>query len=136
MFKKFLLPNHSEQRLNVSLLILRVAAGLIMVPHGYKKLINYSEKSGDFMNFLGLGDEISLALVIGAEFFCALLLISGLFTRLALIPLIIAMMVAAFDSHNGDIFGDGELAFLYLAAYVTLFISGPGKWSADNYIFR
>ena len=97
--------------------------------------MSFNEKSGDFMNFMGLSGEISLSLLIGAEFFCALFLIVGLFTRLALIPLVIAMAVAAFDAHGGEIFGDGETSFLYFAAYLSLLIAGPGKWSLDQLFF-
>ncbi|MFM9944011.1 MAG: DoxX family protein [Bacteroidia bacterium] len=135
MLEKFLSPNLIDRKINVSLLILRVISGLVMIPHGYKKLISFSEKSGDFMNFLGLSGEISLALLIGAEFFCAILLVAGLFSRFALIPLVVAMFVAAFDAHSGEIFGDGETSFLYLACYISLLISGPGKWSLDYLLF-
>lgn len=135
MINKFLSPNLQDNKLNISLLILRVTSGAIMVPHGYKKLVTYDEKSADFMNFMGLSGEISLALLIGAEFFCALLLIPGLFTRLILIPMVIAMAVAAFDAHSGEIFGDGETSFLYFAVYLTLLIAGPGKWSLDYFLF-
>lgn len=135
MIKRFLLPKLSDQKTNVSLLILRVVAGSVMIPHGYNKLINFSEKSADFMSFLGLGSEISFGLLVGAEFFCSILLVAGLFSRFALIPLVIAMFVAAFKAHSGEIFGDGEMSFLYLACYFTLLIAGPGKWSIDHFLF-
>lgn len=98
--------------------------------------MHFSEKSEDFMSFMGLSGEISLALVVGAEFFCAILLVAGLFSRAAVIPMVVAMLVAAFDAHNGEIFGDGETSFLFLACYVTVLIAGPGKYSLDTYIFK
>ena len=55
-------------------------------------------------------------------------------TRLAAIPLIIAMSVAVFFSHHGRIFGDGEHAALYLAGYMALLFTGPGKISMDRLI--
>lgn len=135
MLKKFLSPTLNNQRTNISLLIIRVVSGLVMIPHGYKKLIQFSEKSQDFMSFLGLSSEISFGLLVGAEFFCSLLLVAGLFSRFALIPLVIAMSVAAFKAHSGDIFGDGETSFLYMACYLTLLIAGPGKFSLDGVLF-
>ncbi len=87
-----------------------------------------------FMNFLGIGKTASLALVVFAEFFCSFFLILGLFTRLATIPLIIAMSVALFQAHKLDVFDTGEKAALYLAAYLVILLIGPGKISADNAI--
>jgi putative oxidoreductase len=42
------------------------------------------------------------------------------------------MLVAAFVAHAGDPFGKKEMALLYLLVYITLFITGPGKYSIDN----
>jgi putative oxidoreductase len=117
-----------------ALLILRIFSGGLMVPHGWNKMMHYAEKSGKFLDFMGLGPEISMALVIFAEFFCALFLVVGLGTRLVLIPLMIAMLVAVFDAHDGEIFGEGQEAFLYFITYLTLFLSGPGKYALDQKI--
>lgn len=75
-----------------------------------------------------------MSLTIFAEFFCAGLIMIGLMTRLATIPLIIAMSVALFYSHNGEMFGEGEKAALFLAGYIALLFAGPGKLSADKLI--
>jgi putative oxidoreductase len=55
-------------------------------------------------------------------------------TRGALIPLIIAMGVALFIVHGSQSFGKQELAALYLVIYAALFLTGPGRFSADNNI--
>jgi uncharacterized membrane protein YphA (DoxX/SURF4 family) len=55
-----------------------------------------------------LGSRVSLSLDIFASFFVPALLCLGLFTRLACIPLIVAMSVALFNAHQGDAFGNGE----------------------------
>jgi putative oxidoreductase len=57
-----------------------------------------------------------------------------LFTRLAAIPLIIATLVMIFKAHNGEVFGDGEHAALYLMGYVVLLLIGPGRVSVDSMI--
>lgn len=115
------------------LLILRIAAGGAMLTHGWAKLSHFAEKAPEFMNFLGIGSTTSLALVVFAEFFCSILLIVGLFTRWATIPLIITMKVAIFMVHWQDGFGKSELAFLYLAIYALLFFTGAGKYSIDAF---
>ncbi|TAG96650.1 MAG: DoxX family protein, partial [Sphingobacteriales bacterium] len=86
----------------------------------------------DFMNFLGLGPTLSLGLVVFAEFFCSVFLILGLFTRVVVVVLAIAMLVAILKAHNGDIFGDGEHGSLFLAGYLAILLVGPGKASLDG----
>lgn len=133
---KLLSTQLKDSGLHVGLLLLRLSAGILMMPHGYSKLIHFAERKDKFMNFLGLGSAFSLALVIFAEFFCSMLLAAGLLTRLVLVPLSIAMAVAVFKAHNGEIFGDGETGFLFLTIYVMLLISGPGKYSVDKLVLK
>jgi len=42
------------------------------------------------------------------------------------------MAFALFKVHNGDIFGDGASATLYLGAFLVLLMIGPGKASVDG----
>ena len=132
--KKLLSTNYSAGAFNTAMLLLRVALGGLMMKHGYDKLIHFAQYKPKFINFMGIGQTTSLALVVFAEFFCALFIMIGLFTRLATIPLIVAMCVALFKAHNSDFMGEGEMATLYLAGYVTLLIVGPGKASVDGMI--
>jgi putative oxidoreductase len=46
------------------------------------------------------------------------------------------MAVAFFIVHGADDFSTKELGFLYLGIFVSLFFTGPGKFSADRAIFR
>ena len=119
---------------NTALLILRLVAAGIMLKHGYEKLSNFDETVKNMITLFGISSKICAILVIFAEFFCSLLLIAGLFTRFACIPLIITMLVAVIKVHNNDILGHGETAALYCAAYITIFLVGPGKISVDGMI--
>ena len=136
MLQRLTTSNYTETKFNTALLILRVGAGILMIHHGYDKLIHFSEYQPDFMNFVGLGTGVSLALVVFAELFCSALIIIGLFTSVATIPLIITMLVAIFMAHNGEVFAKGELATLYLFVYSTIMIIGPGGCSLDAVIFK
>lgn len=121
----------SPSAMNWGLLLFRVSLGALMiVNHGWMKIVNYETLKIDFMSFLGLGSEFSLILAITAEILCSILLIFGLYTRLALIPLIITMFVAM-SVHGGEIFGKAEMSFLYFIGFVFLLISGPGENSID-----
>lgn len=125
-----------DNAVHFALLLIRLSAGILMMPHGYAKLMHYAERKDKFMNFMGLGSAFSLALVIFAEFFCSALLATGLLTRLMLVPLIITALVIVFKAHGGEIFGDAETGFLYLISYVAIFITGPGKYSADKILLK
>jgi len=70
--------------------------------------------------------------VIFAELVCGFLVLIGLFTRLAAIPLVISMAVALFRAHHGDVFGDGEKATIFLLSFVAVLLVGPGKASIDG----
>lgn len=118
------------------ILFLRILSGAFMIyAHGWHKLKRFFP--GEEMRFsdpLGIGVIPSLTLTTFAEFFCSIFVMIGLFTRPALIPLIVTMFVAAFIHHAGDPFKVMELALLYLVVYVTIFITGSGKFSIQNVI--
>lgn len=125
----------SDNAFNFGMLVLRVGLGsAMMINHGLDKLMHFSEKSGKFMNFFGIGSSASLALTVFAEFFCAAFIIIGLFTRLAALPLVIAMGVALFMAHKGQYFGDGEMAGIYFVGFLAILFMGPGKLSLDKFI--
>ncbi len=130
--KKLLSTKYSAGAFSTAVFLLRITVGASMLNHGYSKLIHFADMQLKFMNFLGLGSTVSLSMVIFAEFFCSVFLILGLFTRLATIPLIITMGVALWKAHHFEVFGDGEKAVLYLGAYITLLLVGPGKASLDS----
>ena len=130
--KKLLSTKYSAGAFSTAVFILRITVGALMLHHGYNKLIHFADMQPKFMNFLGLGTTVSLSMVIFAEFFCSVFLLLGLFTRLACIPLIIAMGVALWKAHHFEVFGDGEVPALYLGAYITLLLVGPGKASLDS----
>jgi putative oxidoreductase len=130
MFKRLL--SIKPYSIDLALLILRLGAGGFMIVHGWSKLINFNKRLSSFSDPIGLGSEASLTLIVFAEFFCSLFLILGLYTRLALIPLIVAMCVVAFIVHGADPFGTKEKALLFLVAYLSLFFTGPGKFSFDS----
>ena len=135
MSKLFGFMNTQDQSrfTDIGLLILRVTTGLTMVyAHGFQKL---TKLMGDqpirFADPIGIGELPGFYLTTFAEFVCASLIILGLFTRWATVPLIIAMFVAVFLVNWPKPFTEGETAFLYLSACVVIFLLGPGKYALD-----
>ena len=130
--KKLLSTKYSASAFNIAMLTLRIGFAGLMLPHGYDKLVHFASYSENFMSFLGIGRSLSLALDIFAEFFCSIFVLIGLFTRLATIPLITAMVVAATIAHKGEIFGKGEHSALFAVGFLVLLLVGPGKISVDG----
>lgn len=132
---KFFSTKYSTGSFNFGMLVLRVFLGLLLIGnHGYPKLVQFGSLRYKFMNFMNIGSTASLSLIIFAEVICGLLLILGLFTRFACIPVIIGMSVVVFVAAHGDIFGHGETGMMFLAAAITVLFCGPGRISIDGMI--
>jgi putative oxidoreductase len=135
MFKKLLRTGNHSTSASLGLLIFRIAMGAMMLTHGYPKFQKLIEGNFQFGDPIGLGPEFSLILAVLAEFVCSTLLILGLTTRLALIPLLTTMAVALFVVHVNDPFSSQEKAALYLVSFFLLLITGPGKYALDRKLF-
>jgi putative oxidoreductase len=134
IMRRLLSTKYSASAFNTAIFILRVGAGILMAVHGYDKLVHFKQYSAQFINLLGLGQSTSLALTIFAEFFCSIFVILGLFTRLAVIPIMIVMLIAIFKAHNVDIFGEAEHPALFFLIFLTLLFVGPGRVSVDGMV--
>ena len=134
MMKFFFSAGYRTWAFNLATFILRITGGVLILPHGYDKLVHFKQYSEHFMHFLGMSSELSLGLVVFAEFFCAIFLILGLATRLAAIPLIIDTFVALAIAHKFDFFDKGEHAALYVGIFLSVLLIGPGKISVDGMI--
>lgn len=132
MFAKYLETNLSQTKIDVGTLILRLIGGGMMLSHGIPKLMKLLSGNFQFADPIGLGPEISLILTVFAEFLCALLILVGFGTRLAAIPLMITMLVAAFIVHGADPWGKKEFALIYFFVYAAIFYLGSGNYSVDS----
>lgn len=95
--------------MDFGVLLLRLGVGAMMLVHGIPKLgMLISGNWAAFQDPLGIGNFLSLLLCVGAEFGCSILIFLGL---------------------SG--WGAQELAAIYLLIYLTLFYTGPGKFSLD-----
>lgn len=118
---------------DLGLLAVRLLAGGMMLTHGIPKIERLlGEGPVKFADPFGLGSEISLVMAIFAEVVCAALIMLGFKTRLATIPLMITMLVAAFYAHWDDPFGRKELPLLYFAVFLGLLVIGGGKFALDS----
>ncbi len=125
----------AETTTSIGLLILRLGVGLMMLmAHGWGKLVGFGDLASRFPDPLGVGSTTSLILAVFAEVICSLLLIVGLGTRFAAVPLLITMLVAAFVVHADDPWGKQEFALLYAIPFLTLIFTGGGRFALDTVV--
>ncbi len=119
---------------HAALLLVRLGAGGMMLTHGIPKIGRLlGEGPVKFSDPFGVGPELSLSMAIFAEVICAILVMIGFKTRLATIPLMITMLVAAFYAHWNDPFGRKELPLLYFLVFLTILLMGAGRFAVDGF---
>lgn len=137
MIKNILNPGNYPTTIHLILLLLRVTSGVFMLTHGTGKFMKFfGDEPLKFADPIGIGVTASLSLAVFAEVFCSIFLIVGFTTRLAAIPLLITMLVAAIIVHANDGFGKQELPLMYCAMYFAIALSGAGKYSLDNWLYN
>jgi putative oxidoreductase len=131
--KKFLSTAYTETSFNLATLFLRLTFGLLIcIDHGFAKMMHFSGQQYIFFDPFHIGHRWSLILVIFSEIFCALLVVLGLFTRVAALVLVISMSVATFLFLKGQSIEQHELALVYLTAFFAILLVGPGRISVDG----
>jgi putative oxidoreductase len=121
-------------------LVGRLSVGLLFVSTGWGKVHSLAKVTAFFVK-LGIPAPGLNAVVVGySELICGSLLVVGLCTRLATLPLIVSMVVAILTAKLSDIHDLFDLVgadeFTYLCVLVMLFIIGPGLLSADEVLVR
>jgi putative oxidoreductase len=117
--------------------LIRVALGLILIPHGFSKLFlnDALPASRNFVNF-GWAYPLAWAYFIGAlEFFGGIMLAVGLYTRIIAAAVAIEMAVISFavlwPNWSWGRRGMEYALFMGIVA-LAIFFRGGGRWSLDN----
>lgn len=131
--KSILYPLFTLAGANAGLLLLRLFAGAMLLPHGIQKAQNFTALSSTFADPIGLGSKFSLVLIISAEIGGSILVMTGLLTRMAALAVAFGMFVAAFLSYPGPFtMKSSETPLLYMGMFSVIIIAGAGKYSIDN----
>jgi len=135
-----------SKRADFASLVLRVAAGLIFLPHGYSKVFG-SGVAAFAADMPSYGLPIFLGYIAAyAEFFGSIALIAGLLTRIDAFLLACTMFVAAFVVQLPDALHEAqpgtvklfailrgiELPLAMFGITAALTILGPGRFSLDG----
>ena len=121
-------------------LLARVTVGWVFVTTGWGKLHNV-QKIIDYFTELGIPyPQIQAPFASANEFLCGLLVLVGLATRVASIPLIVVMLVAIRTAQWENVDSAAALLGLvewsYIAILAWLALAGPGPVSLDALIAR
>jgi putative oxidoreductase len=124
----------TSRNTDMGLLLLRIGAGLsIFIKHGLEKLTGYSRMVQHFPDPIHIGAHAGLAFALLSDGICTILIVAGLFTRLASAVVLINLLTAFFFVHHAAYLTNPhvELIMVYLIAVAAIFVMGPGKISID-----
>ena len=124
----------------LALLLGRLAVGLLFLSTGWGKVHSIPKVTAFFAELHIPAPGLNAVVVAYSELICGSLLVIGLLTRLATIPLIVSMIVALLTAKRADIHGIFDLVgaeeFTYLCLLVVLAAVGPGSAAVDHLLAR
>lgn len=118
-----------------ALFLLRVWLGATMLAlHGWPKLQKLVKGDFSFSDPLGIGGAPTFVLAVTCEVLGSIFLILGFMGRFSALLLASTMAVAWTVSHGMKLsgIGSGELAFIYLAGFLTIVFAGTGKYGIEK----
>ena len=129
--------NH-DGGVDTALLILRLVLGITLLLHGIAKLPPPPEAIAGMLAKAGLPSALAWGVYLG-EIVAPMLLIIGVWTRLAAVVIVVNMVVAVLLAHTGELFKLGqqggyalELQALFLFTAVALALTGAGRFSVGG----
>ena len=134
---------HSDN--SATTFLIRLMVGVVFVSEGLQKFLFPALRGAGRFESLGLPSPEFLGYFVGSfEVLCGLLILLGLFTRFAAIPLITIMIVAISTTKIQIGLNDGfwpmmhaaRTDFSMLIGSFFLLIRGGGRWSFDHRLFQ
>ena len=123
---------------DIAKLILRVSVGIMILFHGFDKVINGIDGIKQLTVSAGFLEFLAYSVFIG-EVIVPIFILLGAYARAASLVLAFNMAVAIFLAHGNAMFLLGkhgapvfELPFLYLVMSILIFMLGSGKYAINN----
>ena len=121
-------------------LVSRLTIAGIFIQTGWGKL-HHLDKVTQFFASLGIpAPQIQAPFVAAVEFGCGTLVLLGLFTRIAAIPLIGTMVVAILTAKMKDVSDLSDFLslseYLFIVLLLWLIVKGAGALSADYFLAK
>ena len=128
---------------NMARLFMRLFTGVMFMQFGIRQIAQFNELALSFPSVFGMGAEVSLLVMILIEIICSTLIILGLFTRFAIIPPMVSMVIAEcvliqeLMVQTNVTFQSSQIIFLpimFIGIFLFMMLAGPGKISLDYII--
>lgn len=140
-FKNLFLYSAGHTYSNLSRLFLRLFTGIMFLQLCIRQMLNFDKILPTFDGFLGMSPEASMTVLVVVELLCAVCIMLGLLTRLAVLFPLGLMLVAEniFMSTNtvvpNQLFNfEPGYPVMFIGVFVFLLLAGPGKISLDYII--
>jgi putative oxidoreductase len=103
-----------------------------MIVHGLKKVGWGVVVAETIPNPLHLPDVLNQGVAIAANLIFPMFIITGLFTRLAVLPILAVTLTGYFVQHGGESLLSRDVPFMYSLSFALIWFLGPGKYSLDS----
>ncbi len=139
MFKKIVSTSASR-----ATLLIRLMVGVVFLSEGMQKFLFPAIRGAGRFESIGLPAPHFLAPFVGTfEVICGMLVLAGLLTRLAAVPLTIIMLVALFTTKAELFMQQGFWEMMHasrtdwamLLGSLFLLFRGGGRWSLDRILY-
>jgi len=115
---------------DLGLLFLRASGALFLLwVHGVPKVLNYNEQLQLIEDPFHLGAHVTLLLAIFAEVLCPVLIVAGVWVRLACLPILAVLLIAMVVVHPQWTVFEGQFGWLLLIIITSVLIAGPGRFT-------
>ena len=140
MFQKIIQTDNSK-----TTIIIRLIVGSVFLSEGIQKFLFPILRGAGRFEKIGLPFPDFLGSFVGTfEILCGILILIGLFSRLASIPTFIIMIVALATTKSEVLANDGFWQMMHssrtdwamLLGSIFLIIKGSGKWSIDRLFIK
>ena len=139
-FKNLFLYSVGHTYSNLSRLFLRLFTGIMFLQLCIRQMLSFDEIVHSFDGFLGLSPESVMTVLLVVELLCAVCIMLGFLTRLAVLFPMGLMLVAENVLLPQTSVTDPMFSFLpgypvmFIGIFVYMLLAGPGKISLDYLI--
>ena len=122
---------------DLGLLFLRVGSSVIvLIVHGLPKARHYRAEAARIEDPFHFGRKLTMAFAIFAEVVCPLLVIVGIATRFAALPIMVVTLIALLRVHPEWTIDQAQFAWMLLVLFGTIAIAGAGAYSLAALVSR
>ena len=140
-FKNLFLYSAGHTYSNLSRLFLRLFTGIMFLQLSIRQVLNFDQIVPTFQGFLGMSPEASMTVLVVIELLCAVCIMLGFLTRLAVLFPLVLMLVAENVIMSSQTAVTNQLfnfqpgyPVMFIGIFVFMLLAGPGKISLDYFI--